>query len=181
VKRAALKFLLAGLMVVTAACSGDDASESSTTAASSTSVEPVTSLATESTASSSTTTSTPTSSVTTTADPADPIEFPQYTIVSREEGDAGDTLVVLLDPDSYLSLTDIDLANVLADVVERFPPVLTAYVIDDASAAAAVLAESPTAEQAAALDAHYFVRLEEGFRMVFTGKFSETPIAILGS
>ena len=119
--------------------------------------------------------------MTTTADPDDPIQFPEYTIVSREEGESGDTVVVLLDPDSYLSLTDIDLAGVLADVVDRFPPVLTAYVVDDASAVEAVLAAEPTAEQQAALDAHYFVRLEEGFRMVFTGKFADTPIAILGS
>ncbi len=167
-------------MIVVAACSGDDAAESSTTATSTTAA-PVTSLATPDSTTSTSTTSAPTSSVTTTADPEDEIEFPEYTIVSREEGDSGDTVVVLLDPESYLSLTDIDLANVLADVVDRFPPVLTAFVIDDASAVAAVLASDPTEEQQVALEAHYFVRLEEGFRMVFTGKFSDTPIAILGS
>jgi hypothetical protein len=168
-------------MVVAAACSGDDSAESSTTAAVSTTAAPVTSLADAGSTTSTTTTLPPSTSVTTTADPGDPVEFPGYTIVSREEGTSGDTVVVLLDTESYLSLTDIDLANVLADVVDRFPPVLTAYVVDDASAVDAVLAAEPTADQVAALDAHYFVRLEEGFRMVFTGKFSETPIAILGS
>lgn len=119
--------------------------------------------------------------MTTSVGPEDAVDFPAYTIVTREEGDSGDTVVVLLDTESYLSLTDIDLANVLADVVDRFPPVLTAYVVDDATAIEAVLAAEPTAEQLEALEAHYFVRLEDGFRMVFTGKFSDTPIAILGS
>ena len=180
-KRAALIFHIAGLVIIAAACSGDDAAESSTTVTTTTTAAPVTSLAAAGSTSSTSTSVAPTSSVTTTADPEDPLDFPEYTIVSREEGDSGDTLVVLLDPDSYLSLTDIDLANVLADVVDRFPPVLTAFVIDDESAAEAVLAAEPTAEQIAVLDAHYFVRLEEGFRMVFTGKFSDVPIAILGS
>ena len=180
-KRTALILLLFGLVVVAAACSNDDPADSSTTAAPTTTAAPVTSLEATGDTTSTTTTAAPATSVTTTLAPDDAIEFPEYTIVSREEGDSGDTVVVLLDTDSYLSLTDIDLANVLADVVDRFPPVLTAYVIDDASAAEAVLAAEPTAEQTAALEAHYFVRLEEGFRMVFTGKFSDTPIAILGS
>lgn len=108
--------------------------------------------------------------------------FPEYTIYSRDPGEAGDTVVVLLDPDSYDSLTDIDLANVLADVVDRFPPaILTAYVVDDEAAAEAVLLASPTEADLELLDRHYFVRLEEGFRMVFAGPFSDTPIAILGS
>lgn len=107
--------------------------------------------------------------------------FPEYTIVSREPGDDGDTVVVLLDTDSYNSLTDIDLANVLADVVDKFPPILTAFVVDDPTAAEAVLVESPTEEDLEVLGRHFLVRLEEGFRMVFAGPFADTPVAILGS
>ena len=43
------------------------------------------------------------------ADPA----VPTFSIVTREPGDEGDTVVVLLDPESYDTLTDIDLQNVL--------------------------------------------------------------------
>lgn len=173
--------ILIALVLLLAACSGDDAADSTSTSAAPTTEATVTSLAAPQSTTTTTSTAAPATSTTTTLDPDSQPQFPEYTIVSRQEGDPGDTVVVLLDEDSYDSLTDIDLANVLADVVDRFPPVLTAYVIDDAVAVPAVLAASPTEEQQAALDSHYFVRLEEGFRMVFTGKFSEVPIAILGS
>ncbi len=164
-----------GLALFLGACSGDGSDDSSTTAAGDTTVAPVTSLA----ATASTTTSPATSTApTTTADLSDPPEFPEYTIVSREDGEAGDTVVVLIGEGT---LTDIDLANVLADVVDRFPPILTAYLVDHPDAATAVLAEEPTAEQLELLDRHYLVRLEEGFRMVFEGPFADTPDVILGS
>ncbi len=178
----ALKSVVVSLVLVGAACSGDGSDDSSTTATSTT-VAPVTSLAaTGSTEAAPTTSASPSSSVTSsTAAPGDPVTFPQYTIVSREPGDSGDTVVVLLDTESYESLTDIDLANVLADVVDRFPPILTAYVVDDASAADVVLVASPTEAELEVLGRHYLVRLEEGFRMVFAGPFEDTPVAILGS
>jgi len=181
-KRLPLKSVLVSLVLVAAACSGDGADESSTTVATTT-VAPVSSLpATGSTEGATTTSAAPSSSVTTTsAAPGDPVAFPEYTIVSREPGTSGDTVVVLLDKDSYSSLTDIDLANVLADVVDRFPPILTAYVVDDESAAEAVLVASPTEAELELLNTHYLVRLEEGFRMVFAGPFEDTPVAILGS
>ena len=181
-KRLAFKSVVVSLVLVGAACSGDGSDESSTTATSTT-VAPVTSLASSgSTEAAPTTSESPTSSVTTSsAAPEDPLTFPAYTIVTRDPGDSGDTVVVLLDKDSYSSLTDIDLANVLADVVDRFPPILTAYVVDDADAAVSVLVASPTETDLELLSNHYLVRLEEGFRMVFAGPFEDTPVAILGS
>ena len=107
--------------------------------------------------------------------------MPAYTILSREVGEEGDTVVVLLDKESYLSLSDIDLANVLTDLVDRFPPILTAHVIDDEAVAEAVLADEATEEEQALLDIHHLVRLEDGFRMVFLGPFADLPIAIIGS
>lgn len=166
------------VVLLSSACSGDDGATTSTTTTTTTAA-PVTSLAPGSTTTT-TTTAVPTTT-TATLDPSGEPTFPEYTIVARVAGEDGDTVVVLLDADSYESLTDIDLANVLADVADRFPPVFTAHVIDDAAAADAVLAENPSPEEQEVLDRHYFVRLEEGFRMVFTGEFSDVPIAILGS
>ncbi len=179
-RRAAFKWGLVGLALVATACSGDGADETSSTGAVTTS-QAVTSLAPAGSSVTTSSTETPVTSVTTSAAPGVPATFPDYTILSRDEGEDGDTIVVLLDTESYESLTDIDLANVLADVVERFPPVLTAYVIDNEAASAAVLTLTPTVEQQELLDRHYLVRLEEGFRMVFAGPFKDTPIAILGS
>lgn len=179
-RRLAFSTVVVCLVMVGAACSGDDAQDSTTTT-STTTLAPVTSLAAaETTAPPST--EDPASSSTTSAAPGTTISFPQYTIYSREAGESGDTLVVLLDPDSYDSLTDIDLANVLADVVDRFPPpILTAYVVDDEQAATAVLSANPTEAELELLSRHFFVRLEEGFRMVFAGPFADSPVVILGS
>jgi hypothetical protein len=177
-----LRFVLScvvGVALAIVACSGDDAEPSSTTVASTTSAAPVTSV--QPVESTSTTTVAPSSTTTTSVDPSGGASFPEYAILSRELGDEGDTIVVLLDEDSYDSLTDIDLQNVLVDVVDRFPPVLFAHVIDDAVASEAVLASEPTAEQQDLLDRHYLVRLEDGFRVVFAGDFADTPSTILGS
>ena len=109
------------------------------------------------------------------------VEFPQYAIVERIDGDAGDTLVVLLDTTSFTTLTDIDLENVIADVFERFPPVFEVHVVDDAAAVPLVLASDVSTEDLDILDEHYLVRLSEGFRILYQGPFSDTPDAILGS
>jgi len=166
------------LVLVAAACSGggDVADDSSTTAtiapASVTTLAPtpdtegdpgVTSLAT-----------------TVTTQPPE-LGFPTYTIVSREAGDEGDIVVVLLDQSTYESLTDIDLHNVIADVVERFSPIFEVYVVDTQAAADALLATDRTVAQEAELDQHYLARLEEGFRIVYVGPYESAGIAILGS
>jgi len=177
-KRAVVACCLAGMAILVGACSGDGSDDTTTTSGPGTSA-PVTSLSGASTTSE-VTTVVPTVAPTTTQDPSEPPEFPEYTIVSSEEGEDGNTVVILIDEGAF-SLTDIDLANILVDAVERFPPILTAYVVDDADAAVAVLAAEPTPEQLELLERHYLVRLEDGFRMVFTGPFSEVPPDILGS
>ena len=123
-----------------------------------------------------------TTTVTTTLAPlADPA-FPQYSIAQRiESGNGRDTVVVLLDPDSYDILSDVDLYDILADVVDRFPPIFEAHVVDSPAAAAAVLQEAPTEEELQILSEHYFVRLEEGFRIVYQGPFAELGTGVLGS
>ena len=90
-------------------------------------------------------------------------------------------MILLLDPASYTSLSDLDLYDVIADVVDRFPPIFEAHVVDTRDAAAAVLAEEPDEDQQRTLAEHYFVRLEDGFRIVYVGPFDGTDDAILGS
>ena len=118
---------------------------------------------------------------TTTTLPVGVFSPPEYEIMRRIPNDDGDTLVVLLDPTSYDVLTDIDLQNVVADIVERFPPVLNAFVVDSAEAVDLVLKPEPTAEEQAIIDAHALVTLQEGFRVVFVGPFGDYGELILGS
>jgi hypothetical protein len=90
-------------------------------------------------------------------------------------------VVLLLDPASYTSLSDLDLYDVIADAVDRFPPIFEAHVVDSQDAASAVLIEEPDEDQQRTLTEHYFVRLEDGFRIVYVGPFEGTDEAILGS
>jgi hypothetical protein len=173
--------MLAGtLLLVTAlaGCSGDDA-ESSTT----TTFGAVTATTGGSSGDQSVSTSTTAASGTTIApgDGTSTATFPRYQIVARETGDDGDTVVVLLDTTSYGSLTDIDLQNVVADVVAEYPPVLEAHVVDSAEAAAIVLDDDLDEAAQTLLAEHYLVRLEEGFRIVYTGPFESRGVLILGS
>ena len=152
------------MLLLVAACSGDDETtdeiETTSTAA------PITTLAgsagTAESAAATTTTST-----TTTEAPA--LSFPEYSIISREASDAGDVLVVLLDPTSYESLSDIDIHNVMSDLVEQFAPVYTAHIVETQAAADALFVDEPTEAQQTALDHGYIARLEEGFRIVYVG------------
>ncbi len=122
-----------------------------------------------------------TSSTTTTFVPSMP-SFPEYRIAERIISvETGDTVILLLDPTSYTSLSDLDLYDVIADAVGRFPPIFEAHVVDSQDAASAVLAEEPDEEQRKALDQHYFVRLEDGFRIVYVGPFDGADDAVLGS
>ena len=130
-----------------------------------------------------TTTSRPatTTTTTTTLAPLEEASVPVYEIVSRSSEDNGDVVVVQLDPSSYDQLSDLDLYDVVADVVDQFPPVYEAHIVDTAEAASLVLLEELDDEQRALLATHYFVRLEEGFRIVYVGPFSSAGTAVLGS
>jgi len=106
---------------------------------------------------------------------------PEFEILERQSGESGDTLVVLLDPTSYTSLTDIDLQNVLAEVVEDFPPVAAVHVIDDERAAPLIGKEQLTPEEQQLLENFYLVKLEDGFRITFVGPFADVAPTVLGS
>ncbi len=165
-------------VLLVAACSGDDepADETSTTAE----AGAITTLAdtpeVTGDADDSTTTTTTT---TTTAAPA--LGRPEYSIISRESGDDGDVVVVLLDTETYESLSDIDILNVMSDLVEEFAPVYEAHIVESQAAADALFVEEPTEDQQTALDVGYIARLEEGFRIVYVGPLSDSGVAILGS
>jgi len=102
-----------------------------------------------------------------------------YEIVRREEGPAGDTVVVLLE--SGASVTDLDLYDILADVVDRFAPIARAYVVDSPEAVDLVLLDEPTDAQRAVLATHFLARLEDGFRVVYEGPFADVGSTVLGS
>ena len=122
-----------------------------------------------------------TSSTTTTVAPPE-ASFPEYRIAERIISiETGDTVVLLLDSASYTSLSDLDLYDVIADAVDRFPPILEAHVVDSQDAVSAVFAEEPDEDQQQTLESHYFARLEDGFRIVYVGPFAGSDDAILGS
>ncbi len=175
-------WLIAGMVVVTG-CSGDDGSESTTTTSSSGPAGGATTVvgADDTDATAATTPEAATSTTTQLPATTAPFEVPGFTIVSRTPGEEGDTVVVLLDTDSYESLTDIDLQNVIADVVDEFPPVYEAHVVDSPVVVDFVTAEELDDEQQQLLNVHYLVRLEEGFRIRYLGAFEANGVTILGS
>ncbi len=90
-------------------------------------------------------------------------------------------MVVLLDDTTYESLSDIDIYNVVSDLVEQFAPVYEAHIVESQAAADAVFIEDRTEAQQTALDIGYVARLEEGFRIVYSGPLEDNGVAILGS
>lgn len=176
--------LLVVMALIVAACSGDDGDSATTVAAGGGSV---TSLAPEAGAAGATGGGAggdeASADTTTTAAPAAETEIPEYTIVSREPGEDGDTVVVLLDPTSYGLLTDIDLQNVISEVFDDAPPVHIAHVIDSEDVAQIVVAAPAEvdAEGQRLLDLHHLASLEDGFRIVFKGPFEESGSVVLGS
>ena len=171
--------VLALVLLVAAACSGDDEGDDTTTTTLADGVT-ITTLAESGGDDDSSATSTTTTTTTTTTE-APELAFPEYRIVSREAGENGDTVVVLLDPTTYESLSDIDILNVMSDLVEQFAPVFEAHIVETQAAADALFIEEPTDEQTAELTNSYIARLEEGFRIVYVGRFEESGVAILGS
>jgi hypothetical protein len=160
------------LIVASCTTSNEPASTVTTLPLETTTTPPTTSVA-----------STPeTSSTTTTFAPAPIPVFPEYRITERiVVPETGDIVVVLLDPSSYTSLSDLDIYDVIADAAERFPPIFEAHVVDAPEAAAAVLVADPDAAQLQALATHYLARLEEGYRIVYVGPFADSGVAVLGS
>ena len=162
--------MLMTVALIAASCSSS--SEDTTTTA-------PTTTSTSTTAAPTTTTTVPSTSTTV---PQEPPPFPEYRIVERiVVPETGDTVVLLLDPASYTSLSDLDIYEVIADAADRFPPILVAHVVDSPEAAEAVLLEEPDAGQQRIREVHYLARLEDGFRIVYLGPFEESGTAVLGS
>jgi hypothetical protein len=177
--RSTARFLLPTLLValVATGCNGDDTSDTTTSLAAitTTSLVPL---------ESSSTTSAPTSTTepeTTTTIGDSAISEPEWAITERVESDDGATIVILLDPESYERLTDIDIQNVIEDAIDLFPPIYEAHVVDSEEAADIVLSDVIDTPDQAILDEHYLARLEEGFRIVFVGPFAEFGQIILTS
>ena len=163
--------MVAAVAIMIASCS----SSSDTTTTTSTTTTPTTTTTVP-------TTTTTTAPTTTTTLPQEAPAFPEYRIAERIIApETGDTVVLLLDPASYTSLSDLDLYDVIADAVDRFPPILVAHVVDSPDAVAAVLVEQPDEDQELILATHYLARLEDGFRIVYLGPFEESGTAVLGS
>lgn len=165
------------VLMLVVSCSGDDDAVDDTTS-STTTAGPITTLA-DSTQSATSAVSDSTTSTTTSAAPE--LSFPEYSIISREASESGDILVVLLDPTTYESLSDIDIHNVMSDLVELFAPVFEAHIVETQAAADALFVDEPTEAQQTALDNNYIARLEEGFRIVYVGPLEASGVAILGS
>ena len=157
---------------VSCTSSGSDVTTSSTTDA------PVTTMPASQDSQSvaeSTTTSAPLKSI---------LSAPEYKIVDRIEGEGegeGDTVIVLLDPATYVSLTDLDLYDLIAEIVELFPPVAVVHVVDDAVAANVV--GNPDASEAdrEGVAMNYLARLDNGFNITYLGPFASSGTAVLGS
>jgi hypothetical protein len=119
---------------------------------------------------------------TTTTEPLSTLTPPEYAIVDRTETDApGDTVVVLLDDETYTSLTDIDLYDIIAEVVDIFPPVSELHIVDDVNAANIIANPDATAEEITLIEDNYLARLEDGFKITYLGPFAASGTAILGS
>ena len=171
--------LVGALLVLIAACSnGDEADEPALTPT--TASATITTLgATGGGDTEAAAVATTTSTTTTTEGPG--LSFPEYRIVSREAGENGDVVVVLLDTETYESLSDIDILNVMSDLVEQYAPVYEVHLVESQGAADALFVETPTEEQQTELSNRYIARLEEGFRIVYLGPYEESGVAILGS
>jgi len=121
------------------------------------------------------------STTTTTSPPKTVLSAPEYQIVDRIEGDAGDTVIVLLDSETYDSLTDLDLYDLIAEVVELFPPIAVVHVVDEAAAANIVANPDASEAERNAVAANYLARLDDGVKIIYLGPFASAGTAVLGS
>jgi hypothetical protein len=123
-----------------------------------------------------------TSTTTTTEPPKTILAAPDYRIVDRIEGEGtGDTVIVLLDSDTYDSLTDLDLYDLIAEVVELFPPIAVVHIVDDAAAANVIANAEASEAERNAVKANYLARLDDGVQITYLGPFASSGTAVLGS
>lgn len=118
---------------------------------------------------------------TTSSIPKTVLSAPEYKIVDRVEGEDGDTVVVLLDAETYDSLTDLDVYDLIAEVVELFPPITIVHVVDDAAAANIVVNPDASESERQAVSINYLARLDDGVKILYLGPFASSGTAVLGS
>jgi hypothetical protein len=156
------------LLTIGTACTSTTEPPESTTVAPVSTLAPTTTLAEASSS--------------TTLAPLTQLTPPSYQIVARIPTDAGgDEVVVLLDPTSYETISDLDIHDIIAEVVELFPPVTVMHVVDDPAAANVVADPEATDEAKLAVADHYLARLESGFRITYLGPLVASGSAVLGS
>lgn len=168
--------LLPLLLLLAAGCSPEEAELTTTTT-----------LATEDEVNTTTTaTSAPDSTVDTTEDDESAPDdsetgVPEYEIVVRSSGTAGETLWVLVEPADY---SDVDLENVIRVIVDVSDFDLDGIrVFDDAEALEAGRLDDTarTEEEQALVDAHFLVSLEDGAVIAFQGPYAEFGEIAVGS
>lgn len=168
-----LALVVTGLALLAVACTSSDSDATESTV----SDAPLTTLSTSEGAEPPNT-----SSTTTTASPKTVLEAPDYRIVDRIAGEgSGDTVIVLLDPDTYDSLTDLDLYDLIAEVVELFPPIAVVHIVDDAAAANVIANAEASEAERNAVKANYLARLDDGVQITYLGPFASSGTAVLGS
>jgi len=118
---------------------------------------------------------------TTSSVPKTVLSAPEYKIVDRVEGEDGDTVVVLLDSETYDSLTDLDVYDLIAEVVELFPPIAVVHVIDDGAAANIVVNPDASESERRAVSINYLARPDGGVKILYLGPFVSSGTAVLGS
>lgn len=165
-----LAMLLLVMSAAVAACDSSDANLTTTS-----------SLVTEPGSVGSTTTAPET--VSTTASPATTLvgeTVTSYEIVARESTDNGDVLHIVIPQGAY---TDVDMENFVGDLLEAGVITWGAEVLDDATAADALLKPEAdrTAEEVELLDQHHFLSVVGANTIIFRGPFEESGQMVIGS
>ncbi|HDH03365.1 MAG TPA: hypothetical protein ENH15_03870 [Actinobacteria bacterium] len=102
---------------------------------------------------------------------------PTYEVVDRVEADAGDELVVVVEPGTY---SEVELQNLVFDIVDRFKP-LTVVVVDDPAAAVLAFAEDLSDDEAALLASRTFLTITDGIEVTFSGPYAGIADLTIGS
>lgn len=114
----------------------------------------------------------------TTEEPAEPIE--SYEVISRVSTDEGETLYILVEPGEY---SDVTIENFLGNLLEDETAVSGAEIFDNRAALDAALKEEEerTEEDAALIEQHHLVSLDQGRQVNFQGPMSDYDDFVIGS
>jgi hypothetical protein len=168
-----LSSVVAAIVLVSVACTSEGSEQQASSVTTRVPVTTLVSVAATEPQSESTTTAT--------SAPKTVLSAPEYQIVERIEGDSGDTVIVLLDSETYGTLTDLDLYDLIAEVVELFPPIAVVHVVDEAAAANIVANPDASEAERNAVAANYLARLDDGVKIIYLGPFASSGTAVLGS